>query len=140
MATFGERLKDLRLDAGLTQSVIAERIGVSNTYISALESGRKPAPPQAIVTALAVCLGIDEQDLWSLAEQEREERLRDRIAGVPTSLRTARRPRPKPKATANTRRMEDAVRSIETASKDVRSRSKLADALERLAAALREGD
>lgn len=46
MATisFGEKPRQLRQKIGLTQWQIAERTGVSNTYISALERGRKPPP------------------------------------------------------------------------------------------------
>ncbi len=89
MRRFGDRIRELREQAGLTQWQIAERTGVSNTYISALESGRKPAPPHAIVTALATCLETSEDELWNLARTEREERLRQRIDGIPTSRRTS---------------------------------------------------
>jgi len=84
MATisFGEKPRQLRQKIGLTQWRIAERTGVSNTCISALERGRKPPPPHA-VTALSTCLRINEKKLWDLTQ--REERLRMRISGVPTS-------------------------------------------------------
>lgn len=87
MNRFGVKLRELRTEMGLTQFQIAERVGVSNAYISALESGRKPAPPHAVVTAIAATLRVDESMLWSLARSEREERLKQRIDGQPTSLR-----------------------------------------------------
>ena len=87
MYRFGDKLRELRTDLGLTQFQIAERVGVSNAYISALESGRKPAPPHAVVTAIAATLRVDESMLWNLARAEREERLKQRIDGQPTSLR-----------------------------------------------------
>ena len=92
MKTFGDRIRELRHEQNLTQWDIASLTGVSNTYISALESGRKPAPPHAIVTALAACLKTSEDFLWSLARGEREARLKLRIDGVPTSQRTPRSP------------------------------------------------
>jgi len=66
---------------------VAERVGVSNAYISALESGRKPAPPYAVVSAMAAALTVDEESLWSVARVERENHLKQRIAGRPAALR-----------------------------------------------------
>ena len=94
MNTFGNRIRELRQNIGLTQWDVANRTGVSNTYISALESGRKPAPPHVIVTALAACLQTSEEALWTLARAEREERLKRRIDGIPTSQRIARATKP----------------------------------------------
>ena len=90
MAGFGDFIKARRRALGLTQWEVADQTGVSNTYISALESGRKQAPPYAIVTALAACLDTNEAALWALARSEREERLKVRIEGIPTSQRTLR--------------------------------------------------
>ncbi len=87
MASFGRRIRELRTALHLTQWDVAHQTGVSNTYISALESGRKPAPPHAVVFALAACLQTDPEDLWLVARKEREERLLNRIQGVPTSMR-----------------------------------------------------
>jgi len=139
---FGEQLKDLRIAAGLTQAVVAEAIGVSNTYISALESGRKPAPPQALVTALAACLGVEEEVLWNLALEEREERLRQRIAGVPTSHRS-RRTAPRTPLAQPRRKSEDVgavLESFRDVTRSPKQRKKLAGLLEDLAKFLREED
>ena len=89
MSRFGHELKELREAAGLTQHALAVRIGASGTYVSALESGRKPAPPRALVSALSAALHIDEEALWAPARDEREERLTRRVDGVPASLRLA---------------------------------------------------
>ena len=87
---FGETLKHLRKEKDLTQAALAEQIGVSNVYISALERGDKPAPRLALVVSMARYLGVDEDKLWAIARLEREERLEARIQGHPTSLRTPR--------------------------------------------------
>ena len=87
---FGETLRRLRKEKDLTQAVLAERIGVSHVYISALERGNKPAPRLGIVVALARSLGVEEGELWAIARLEREERLEARIQGQPTS---SKRPR-----------------------------------------------
>jgi len=85
---FGEKLIKARKAAGVSQAELARRIGVSDTYISAIETGRKAAPPHAHVQAIAACLGLEEESLWQLALADREQRLRDRLDGVPTASRS----------------------------------------------------
>lgn len=87
MTGFGEQLRELRKAAGLTQEQLAGVTGVTNSYISALENSKKPAPPRAIVALLAANLNADETRLWRVAQAERESRLRERIDGVPTSMK-----------------------------------------------------
>jgi transcriptional regulator with XRE-family HTH domain len=140
MNTFGDRIRELRHERELTQWDVAERTGVSNTYISALESGRKPAPPHAIVTALAACLQASEEILWALARGEREERLRLRIDGVPTSQRTARSPKSVSgplEAVPADDTLEQAIQTLRSSARDPKQRRSLARTLEDLAKSLR---
>jgi len=139
---FGDRVRELRIRAGLTQSQVAERIGVSNTYVSALESGRKAAPPHAVVVALSTCLAVDEAELWRLARAEREERLRRRIAGVPTSQRfyvvePAGPPADDPQPDDG---LDRAFGALMDTVKTPKERRVLADVLEALARSLRKAD
>lgn len=139
MPLFGETIRELRVRAGLTQSQVAEQIGVSNTYISALESGRKTAPPYALVAALSTSLGVDAQHLWSIARGEREDRLRQRIRGVPTSQRTCVADPPAPGDSRSERDdAEAAFAFLANAVKTPRERRLLARALEALAENLRK--
>jgi len=87
MSAFGDRLRHLRQLADLTQARVAQEIGVSDAYISALESGRKPAPPRALVDAIEYSVHARKNELWELARKEREARLADRINGSPAALR-----------------------------------------------------
>ncbi|MYK40230.1 MAG: helix-turn-helix transcriptional regulator, partial [Gemmatimonadetes bacterium] len=48
MVQFGYHLKAARLESGLTQADVANRLGVSKGYISRLESG-KARPAEATV-------------------------------------------------------------------------------------------
>ena len=85
MGQFGEQLKILRKERSLSQTDLAQFLGVSGAYISALESGKKQPPPHALVIGLASILQVDESLLWEPAKAEREDRLRARIEGVPTA-------------------------------------------------------
>jgi transcriptional regulator with XRE-family HTH domain len=56
----GRELKDTRLALGLTQAEIAERLGVSASYVSAVEAGRHNLTlGQLANIANAMRLGID---------------------------------------------------------------------------------
>jgi transcriptional regulator with XRE-family HTH domain len=56
----GRKLKDTRLALGLTQAEVAERLGVSPSYISVVEAGRRNLTlGQLANIANAMRLGID---------------------------------------------------------------------------------
>jgi transcriptional regulator with XRE-family HTH domain len=140
MTAFGDRIRELRQHAELTQLQVAERTGVSNTYISALESGRKQAPPRVIVTSLASCLGTVEESLWMLARAEREERLKQRIDGIPTSQRTVRSAVPmqkQPTPDCSEDALEQAIQTLREGAHDPKQRHTLTRTLEALAKSLR---
>ena len=144
MPIFGDKIKQLRKELGLTQWEVADRTGVSNTYISAMESGRKPAPPHVIVSALASCLKTSEETLWNLARAERVERLKLRIDGIPTSQRTAR---PHEATASNLDNVipsnevvEQAIQTLRQSARDPKQRRSLASTLESLAKSLRGKD
>lgn len=138
MLTFGRRIRELRKMSNLTQWDVANETGVSNTYISALESGRKPAPPHAVVVALAACLQTDPEDLWLLARREREVRLMDRIQGVPTSLRRrtatpAETPHTAGSSDPADAELDEILQTLSDAAQTPSQRRALAGALETLA-------
>ena len=90
-SSFGETLRSLRKAHSSTQVELAEGVGVSHVYISALERGDKSAPRYALVMAIADFLEVDAELLWSKAQEEREARLRAKIIGEPTSRRTPKK-------------------------------------------------
>jgi transcriptional regulator with XRE-family HTH domain len=89
MGAFGEALKEARQLAGLTQSELAERVGISGAYLSYLETGKRIPPPRILVTTLADSLGSDASHLWQLARHERASHLDKRIEGSAPSLRAS---------------------------------------------------
>jgi transcriptional regulator with XRE-family HTH domain len=58
MATFADRLRELRGKAGLSQAELANRAGLHRFGISKLELGLRE-PTWATVQALALALGVD---------------------------------------------------------------------------------
>ena len=67
-ASFGERLRRLRVAAGLSQEALAERAGLSAQAIGALETGKRRRPYPHTIAALAAALGLTEQERAVLAE------------------------------------------------------------------------
>lgn len=65
MTPFGEHLRALRRERGMTQGEMAKAIGVSNAYLSALEHGRRGKPTFDLVHRIIGCLGV----IWDEAEE-----------------------------------------------------------------------
>ena len=63
---FGDLLRDLRQNAGLTQEELAARAGLSPNAVGALERGQRRRPYPHTVRALAEALGLGEEGRASL--------------------------------------------------------------------------
>ena len=71
MTPFGERLRDLRAARGLALKDMAEGLGVSAAYLSALEHGQRGRPNRRFVHRVCQYLGIiwdEAEDLQRLAD------------------------------------------------------------------------
>lgn len=58
-ATFGMRLRNLRIAVGLTQEALADRSGLSPNAISAIERGKRRHPYPHTILALAGALELE---------------------------------------------------------------------------------
>jgi PAS domain S-box-containing protein len=67
--TFGQRLRELRKAKGLTQRELADKVGVSFTYLSKIENGAMSPPRGKTITALADALDMDADELFGLAKK-----------------------------------------------------------------------
>ena len=70
MTPFGVRLRQLRGERGISLKQMAEALGVSAAYLSALEHGRRGRPTHALVVAICAQLNIiwdEADDLMRLA-------------------------------------------------------------------------
>ncbi|MBO6638646.1 MAG: helix-turn-helix transcriptional regulator [Roseitalea sp.] len=65
MTPFGERLRELRAERGMTQRQMARAIGVSPAYLSALEHGKRGTPRWILVQEIIACLNI----IWDEADE-----------------------------------------------------------------------
>ena len=64
MTPFGARLRQIRAERGLTLKEMAQGIGVSSAYLSALEHGRRGAPTWLLVQRIITYFNI----IWDEAE------------------------------------------------------------------------
>ncbi len=65
MTPFGVRLRQLRAERGISLKDMAESLGVSAAYLSALEHGRRGRPTHAMVVAICAQLNI----IWDEADE-----------------------------------------------------------------------
>jgi len=64
---FGARLRELRIQAHLTQRELAEKAGIDFTYLSKIENGALPPPSDKVILRLADILNVDRDELIQLA-------------------------------------------------------------------------
>jgi transcriptional regulator with XRE-family HTH domain len=67
---FGNRVKQLRLKAGLSQEELAFKAGVHRTYLGGIERGERN-PSLKNIAALAQALGVTLADLFSFNSSKR---------------------------------------------------------------------
>jgi transcriptional regulator with XRE-family HTH domain len=82
---FGDRIRVLRVQLGMTQQLLAEKMAVSVSYISKVENGKLhfgDYPSEKFIHKLAGELQADEDELLLLADK------------VPASIRCTIRQRP----------------------------------------------
>jgi transcriptional regulator with XRE-family HTH domain len=71
MTPFGQRLRRMRAERGILLKDMADALGVSPSYLSALEHGRRGVPTWALVQAVIAYFNIiwdEAEDLQRLAD------------------------------------------------------------------------
>jgi transcriptional regulator with XRE-family HTH domain len=80
MSTFGDLLRDIRMQKGFNQDTFAEMVGVSQAAVSQFEKGtRVPTPIK--IKKIAEILGVAETDFFPKPELERNILMR-KIKGM----------------------------------------------------------
>lgn len=59
MTPFGRYMRDLRISRGILLKTLAEQLGVTSAYLSALEHGKKGMPNAAFVQKIVSALALD---------------------------------------------------------------------------------
>lgn len=67
--TFGQRLRELRKDRGMSQKELAKRVEIDFTYLSKIETGSMDPPSEKTILALAKALNADSDELLVLAKK-----------------------------------------------------------------------
>ena len=67
ISEFGEKLRELRKEAGLTQRELADKVNVDFNYVSKIENGVMPPPSEKAILRLAAVLNADKDKLMLLA-------------------------------------------------------------------------
>lgn len=78
--TFGERLKQLRREAGVTQRRLAETTNLDFSYISKLENDRNPPPAADTIVRICEALKISPERLLALKGRLPSE-IQETVAG-----------------------------------------------------------
>jgi tetratricopeptide (TPR) repeat protein len=86
----GERVRALRTTRGIGQTELAAAIGVSKSYLSHIEAGRRPMSP-ALQHQVAEALGVEVEQLESGTPADTNEELRLKLAFAELSLRNGER-------------------------------------------------
>ncbi|HEY3986467.1 helix-turn-helix transcriptional regulator [Cedecea sp.] len=66
-AQLGQRVKQLRLQKGLSQEALAERCGLDRTYVSGIERGVRN-PTLEVLHIIAIGLNIDLANLFVFSD------------------------------------------------------------------------
>lgn len=61
--SFGQLLKNIRRDRGISQRDLAEQVGIDFSYISKIENDRLPPPAAETTIRIAKILGVSEEIL-----------------------------------------------------------------------------
>lgn len=72
MTPFGIKIRELRAQKGVTQKEMAEALGVTPAYLSALEHGKRSAPNWALQQKILGYFNViwdEAEDLQRIAEQ-----------------------------------------------------------------------
>ncbi|OPJ63030.1 helix-turn-helix domain-containing protein [Clostridium oryzae] len=72
MSRAGEKIKELRMEAGFTQKALAKKLGVSESFLNDVENGRKVVN-ESIIMRISKILNKNINDISMIEDEEREE-------------------------------------------------------------------
>lgn len=84
--TFGQKLRDKRRSANISQRELATKVGVDYTYISKLENDRLSPPSAETIEKIAEVLNISPEELLAYAKKIPTE-VRDSLGTNPDAMK-----------------------------------------------------
>jgi transcriptional regulator with XRE-family HTH domain len=89
--SFGQHIKALRIEKGVTQKRLARQVEIDFSYLSKIEAGKVPPPSEKVIRNLAQALGADQDELLVLARKAPSDLtpIITRHARIPAILRRA---------------------------------------------------
>ena len=93
MTPLGEKLRELRHEKGVSQKDMAQAIGVSAAYLSALEHGRRGVPTWAMLQKIIGYFNIiwdDAEEVLTLAGRSRPRTVIDTAGLSPAATELAK--------------------------------------------------
>jgi transcriptional regulator with XRE-family HTH domain len=82
----GERIRAARTARGMSQSELADAIGLSNSYLSHIEAGRRPVS-RAVRSRIAAALDVDVEQIEDGIPPDRNEQLALKLGFAEMALR-----------------------------------------------------
>ncbi len=73
MTRLGQKVRELRLETGMTQRRLAEAGAISHSLVNALETGRRKYVNAIDIRGLAKGLQVPEDNLWRVVPGGRSE-------------------------------------------------------------------
>ena len=108
MTPFGDRMRKLRAERGVTLKDMAEALGVSSAYLSALEHGKRGRPGWHLIQRILTYFNI----IWDEADEV------VRLARISHPRITIDTSGLNPKATELANRLADEIGKLDTATLD----------------------
>ena len=80
----GSRIRELRKTKGMSQRDLADRANIDFTYLSKIENGKVEPPSEIKIKIIAKELGVDPEELLSLAGKVSSEQIRKAVESNPS--------------------------------------------------------
>lgn len=81
--TFGQQIRNRRLQKHLAQRDLAQIVDIDFTYLSKIENDKVPPPSEEVIGKLATALNISNEELMTLAAKVDMDELREAVAKDP---------------------------------------------------------
>lgn len=90
--TFGQLLRELRREKGISQRELAKKVSVDFSYISKLENDRLPPPAADTIVRICEVLNVQPEKLLSITKKMPSD-IKDLVSSTPKAMEFLRNAR-----------------------------------------------